>query len=146
VRSEGGLGCTFLFWVFFFKRAVGDVRRPHFRRLEPAIPGFPVLISRVSSYKDWSRVYDSVIRSISTSEYSFRCSLVAKAFFHSFRLARVRYLPHSSASRLLEPLNSSYYVRYIQRPHGTLYSRRRGQRITSRPATEIWTPYTTPCC
>jgi hypothetical protein len=29
----------------------------HSARLEPAIPGFPVLISRVSSYKGWSRVY-----------------------------------------------------------------------------------------
>jgi len=29
----------------------------HSARLEPAIPGFPVLISRFSSYKGWSRVY-----------------------------------------------------------------------------------------
>ena len=30
----------------------------HSARHEPAIPGFPVLISRVSSYKGWSRVYN----------------------------------------------------------------------------------------
>lgn len=52
---------TFLFWTFFFSQIVGDARGPtfdHSARNEPAIPGFPVLISRfsASSYKGWSRV------------------------------------------------------------------------------------------
>ena len=32
----------------------------HSARHEPAIPGFPVLISRISSYKGWSRVYGPI--------------------------------------------------------------------------------------
>jgi hypothetical protein len=51
--------CTFLFEVFCFFESVGDVRGftfDHSARHEPASPGFPVLISRVSSYKGWSRV------------------------------------------------------------------------------------------
>ena len=44
--------CTFLFEIFFFLRSIGDVRSStfdHSARLEPAIPGFLVLISRISS-------------------------------------------------------------------------------------------------
>ena len=44
---------TFLFWSFHFLRMFGDARGStfdHSARIRPAIPGFPVLISRISAF------------------------------------------------------------------------------------------------
>lgn len=94
--------------------------------------GFP----KVSSSSSWGT---SPYHGYLTIWRFFWMFVNRQSVFHSFRLARARYLPHSSASCLPEPLNSLFYVQCTER------SRCHSQWTTSRPATEIWTPYTTPC-